>query len=43
MESRLVVARGVGGGSRMDGEFVFGGYKLSYLEWRGNGVLYCTA
>ena len=38
-ESRLVVARGKGRGSGMDGQFGFGGGKLLHLEWMGNVVL----
>ena len=38
-ESRLVVVRKKRGGSEMDREFGLGGYKLSYLEWMGIGVL----
>ena len=36
-ESRLVVARGMWGGSGMDGEFEVGGCKLLHLEWMGKG------
>ena len=38
-ESRLVVARGEGGGGGMEREFGLGGCKLLYLEWMGNGAL----
>ena len=33
MESRLVVARGKGGGSGMDRKFGVGGCKLLHLGW----------
>ena len=39
MDSRLVVARGEGRESGMDGEFGVGGGRLLHLEWMGNGVL----
>ena len=38
-ESRLVVAKGEGGGSGMDGEFGVGKCKLLCLEWISKGIL----
>ena len=39
IENRLVVAKGEGGGSGMDGEFGVNRYKLLHLEWISNEVL----
>ena len=38
-EDRLVVAKGVGGGSGMDGEFGASRCKLLHLGWVSNEVL----
>ena len=37
--NRLVVAKGKGGGSGMDGEFGVSRCKLPHLEWINNKVL----
>jgi len=37
--NRLVVTKGDGGGSRMDGELGVGRCKLLHLEWISNEVL----
>ena len=39
MKNRLVVAKGNGGGSRMDWEFGVGRCKLLHLEWISDKVL----
>ena len=38
-ESRIVVARGDGGGSGMNGEFGVGRCKLLHLAWISSGIL----
>ena len=38
-ESRLMVARGEGGGSGMDRDLGVGRCKILHLEWISNGVL----
>ena len=38
-ESRLMVARGEGGGSGKDRDLGVGRYKILHLEWISNGVL----
>ena len=43
IENRLVVAKGVGGGGRMDWEFGTSICKLLYMEWiNNNDLLYST-
>ena len=42
MENRLVVAKGMEGGSGMDWELGVGRCKLFHLEWMGNEVLLCS-
>ena len=39
VENRLVVVKGEGGGSGMDGEFEVSRCKLSHLEWLSSEVL----
>ena len=39
MENRLVVAKGEGGGGRMDWEVGVSRCKLLYMEWINNKVL----
>ena len=39
IENRLVVAKGMGRRSGMDGEFRVGRWKLLHLEWINNKVL----
>ena len=39
MENRLVVVKGEGGGSRIDGEFGVSRCKVFHLEWISNEVL----
>ena len=39
LENKLVVDKGEGGGSGMDGEFGVHGCKLFHLEWKSSEVL----
>ena len=39
LENKLVVTKGVGGGSGMDRDFGVSRYKLLHLEWISNEVL----
>ena len=42
LENRLVVAKGEGGGSGMDGELGVNRCRLLPLEWISNEILLCS-